>query len=843
LKNYPVDEIVPDLKKALQIHNVAVLHAPPGAGKTTHIPLALLDAIAPENGRIVIQEPRRIAAVSAARWMAHLLSEEVGNTVGYSIRFESRLSPRTRIEVVTEGILTRRIQKNPGLEGISLVIFDEFHERSIHADLALALCLDIRRGFREDLKLLIMSATLDCVKVASLLGDAPVISSTGKQYPVEERYPEIKQEGQLAARVAAVVRAALRETEGDILVFLPGAGEIRTCAEELLPLTKGKGDLSLHPLYGDLPFKEQEQAILPMQMRKVVLATNIAETSLTIEGVRIVVDTGLARSLRYDPSTGMNRLQTVTVSRASAEQRKGRAGRLGPGICYRLYSRAAFQAMAAFTPPEILVSDLSSLVLDLAAWGVKDPSSLSWLDLPPTAGWQTAKKLLANLNAIDSSGAITRAGRKMALLPVHPRLGRLILRAAELGIPDIGADLAALLSERDIFRKMTVRSGDTREADIAARLDILWEWRKDSRVPDEVDLMAVRNVDRVARQVLRILPSKQKPKKHAINPDAIGRLLLSAFPDRIGRSRDEQDGRFVLSQGRGVKLSSKSGLGQSRFIVAVTVDAGEKSEGTVYIAAALSEEIIRQECGSRIETEKHVQWDERQGKITAATEERIGAVILSTKPFMPSDDETVPVLCEVLRSSPQLLVFGKEERQFQHRVLLMGRTFPEEGWPDLSNERLTSTSEDWLAPYLGDTRTVQDISRLNLMPALRALLSREQLYLLEQCAPLSITVPSGRRVMLDYCLGEAPVLAVKLQEMFGLAETPAIARGRVGILLHLLSPAGRPVQITQDLKGFWDKAYQQVKRELRGRYPKHPWPDDPWSAVPTKGTRDKNRLQ
>jgi ATP-dependent helicase HrpB len=843
LKNYPVDEIVSDLKKALQIHNAAILHAPPGAGKTTRIPLALLDAVAHENGRIVMQEPRRIAAVSAARWMAHLLSEEVGNTVGYSIRFESRLSPKTRIEVVTEGILTRRIQKDPGLEGISLVIFDEFHERSIHADLALALCLDIRRGLREDLKLLIMSATLDCIKVASLLGDAPVISSTGKLYPVEERFLEIKQEGQLATRVAGVVHTALRETEGDILVFLPGAGEIRTCAEELLPLTEGNDDLSLHPLYGDLPVKEQEQAILPMQMRKVVLATNIAETSLTIEGIRIVVDTGLARSLRYDPSTGMNRLHTVTVSKASAEQRKGRAGRLGPGICYRLYSRAAFQAMSAFTPPEIRVSDLSSLVLDLAAWGVKDPAALSWLDPPPPAGWQMAKKLLADLNAIDSSGAITITGREMALLPVHPRLGYLMLRAVELCIPDIGADLAALLSERDIFRKITVGSGNTRETDIAARLDILWEWRKNSRVVDEVNLVAVRNVDRVAKQLLRILPSKQKPKKHDIDPDAIGRLLLSAFPDRIGRSRDEQDGRFVLSPGRGVKLSLKSGLGRSRFIVAVNVDAGEKSEGTVYIAAAVSEEIIRQECSSRIETKKHVQWDERQGKISAATEERIGAVILSTKPFIPSDDETIPVLCEVLRSSPQLLVFGKEERQFQHRVLLIDRTFPEEGWPDLSNGWLTSTPEDWLAPYLGNTRTVQNLSSLDLMPILRTLLSREQLYLLDKRAPLSINVPSGRRVMLDYCSGEAPVLAVKLQKMFGLAETPAIAEGRVRILLHLLSPAGRPVQITQDLKGFWDKGYQQVKRELRGRYPKHPWPDDPWSAVPTKGTRKINRLQ
>lgn len=840
-EKYPVDETLAGLKKALLKHHAAVLHAPPGAGKTTRVPLALLEIIPAESGKIIMLEPRRLAAVSAARWMARLLGEEVGNTVGYSIRFDSRLSPGTRIEVVTEGILTRRIQNNPGLEGISTVIFDEFHERSIHSDLALALCLDIQKGLREDLNILIMSATLESARAATLLGDAPVISSGGSRFPVEERYPESKHGTRLTERVAGAVRTALSEASGDILVFLPGAGEIGDCHEKLLANAGGRKDFSLHPLYGDLSFEEQERAILPSDRRRIVLATNIAETSLTIQGISIVVDTGLERSLRYDPSTGMNRLVTVTISQASAEQRKGRAGRTGPGICYRLYNRSAFRSMVAFAPPEILVSDLSSLALHLAVWGVKDPSELSWLDPPPPAAWQAARDLLFDLRAIDSSGAVTPAGRAMSLLPVHPRLGLLMLRAAGSGIAVTGAHLAALLSERDIIRRRPGGVDNTREADITVRLDLLREWRQNSRVPEYVDAGALRNADRTAVQFLRIMSPKGDPEPDDAGHEEVGRVLLSAFPDRLGRSRDEQDGRYVLCRGRGVKLASKSGLGQSKFIVALNVDAGEKSEGTVHIAAGVSEELVRQECGGRIETVKRVEWDERQGKVVAAMEEKIGAVILSSKPFTPSDNETVPLLCGLIKSSPRLLALGEEERQFQHRVLLMRRVFPEESWPDLSDGHLASTAGDWLAPYLGNVRTAGGLSRLNLMQALQALLTWEQLDKLDKRAPRTLAVPSGRHVRLDYS-GAAPMLAVKLQEMFGLAETPVIAHGRVKILLHLLSPAGRPVSITQDLKGFWDKGYQQVKKELRGRYPKHPWPDDPWSAVPTKGTRKRNPL-
>ncbi|RPI77181.1 MAG: ATP-dependent helicase HrpB, partial [Desulfobacteraceae bacterium] len=451
--SYPIDEILPALKTAVLDNPSVVLQAPPGAGKTTRVPLALLDILPAGKGRLVMLEPRRIAAVAAARWMAHLLGEEVGRTVGYSIRFDSKISGDTRIEVVTEGILTRRIQADPSLKKTAMVIFDEFHERSLQADLALALCLDARKHLREDLKILVMSATLESAPLAALLGDAPVIASHGKIFPVQERYPDENRNLFPAAQAAAAVATALQETNGDILVFLPGAGEIRACAEALRPLAERGKEIAIHPLYGDLPFEEQERAILPGPMRKIVLATNIAETSLTIEGVQVVIDSGLTRRLQYDPATGLNRLITVTASKASAEQRKGRAGRLGPGICYRLYGKHTFQSMIPYAPPEILISDLSALVLDLAAWGVKESSELAWLDAPPKPAWDTARELLQDLGALDGSGAITSKGKDMARLPLQPRLARLLLRAQELDCAQLGVDLAALLSERDILRR------------------------------------------------------------------------------------------------------------------------------------------------------------------------------------------------------------------------------------------------------------------------------------------------------------------------------------------------------------------------------------------------------
>ena len=848
MPRYSIDDILPELKEAVLKNPSVVLQAPPGAGKTTRVPLVLLDVLTPERGRIIVLEPRRIAAVSAARWMARILGQQAGETVGYSIRFDSRVSSSTRIEVVTEGILTRRIQADPGLKGVAMVIFDEFHERSLHADLALALCLDIRRCLREDLKLLVMSATLECGSISAVLGGAPVITSGGKIFPVEERYIAGSSDKPLTERIAGAVSEALSETYGDILVFLPGAGEIRACAQALQSLAERRSDgVSIYSLYGDLPFEEQERAILPSTKRKIVLATNIAETSLTIEGVGVVIDSGLTRRLQYDPTTGMNRLMTASVSKASAEQRKGRAGRTGPGICYRLYSRYSFQAMVPFTPPEILVSDLSAQVLELAAWGVKDPSELIWLDTPPAAAWDASVHLLKDMGALDTSGSVTPAGRAMSRLPLHPRLARMLVRAGELGNVYTGADLAALLSERDILKRKTVDHNmasrpDVREPDISERTDVLRAWREGKEVHGKADIYALRAVERTSKHLVRLMPEAQKSSdREPADAEMIARLLLCAFPDRIAKRREDGRGRFVLAQGRGVRLSPMSRLGRESFIIAVSADAGEQGEGVVHLAALLTEKLIRQECAERIETLRRVEWDKRENRIIAVVEERVGGVVLSSKPFIPADEETAPFLCEAVRSNPGMLLFGKETRQFLARLALMLKVFSEETWPDLSGEGLLSNVEEWLLPWLQGMRSKEDIAGLDILPALKARLVWEQTRLIEERLPAAIAVPSGRRVTLDYTAGDIPVLAVKLQEMFGLAETPVIAGGRVKVLIHLLSPAGRPVQITQDLKGFWNTGYQQVKKELKGRYPKHPWPDDPWNAAPTRRTKPRRR--
>lgn len=839
MKSCPIDLILPSLKESVLGNRSVVLHAPPGAGKTTRVPIALLDLIPPERGRIVMLEPRRIAAVSAARWMAHILGEQVGETVGYTIRFDSRVSDKTRIEVVTEGILTRRIQTDPTLENVAMIVFDEFHERSIHADLALTLCMDISKSLRPDLKMLIMSATLDCGPIAALLGNAPIVSSSGQAFAVEERYISDSKIRPLREKITDVVVMALKETAGDILVFLPGSGEIRQCSDALAKAIPGRhGDLSIHPLYGDLPFEEQERAILPSLKRRIVLATNIAETSLTIEGVNVVIDSGLTRRLQYDPSSGMNRLITVNTSRASAEQRKGRAGRLAPGVCYRLYNRHMFQSMIPFSPPEMMVSDLSSLLLELALWGVKEPSTLVWLDAPPSAALESARHLLMNLGLIDQSFSITSAGREAARLPLHPRLGRLLLKAANLGCPSLGADLAAIASERDIVRRSASVGS---EPDIRARVEILHAWRASKELPDAADLLGLRAVDRTAKQLLRLISETGKvDDKEISDPDMIPGLLLCAFPDRIAKRREEGDGRFLLSQGRGLRLPAESSLSKSPYIVAVNLDAGEKTEGRVHLAVPLSEALIRQECSNSINMLRRIEWSKRERRIIAAEEESIGAVLLSIKPFSPTEDEVLPIICEVIKNGQASVSFSSEARKFQARVSLLKRAFPEQNLPDLSDDSLFSHPEEWLLPWLGRMRTAQDIVSLDILPALRAKVSWKQQQFLDEQAPTHMTVPSGSRIAIDYASGESPVLAVKLQEMFGLADTPTIAGGRVKILLHLLSPARRPVQVTQDLRGFWNSGYQQVKKEMKGRYPKHPWPDDPWNAAPTRKIKPRS---
>ncbi len=831
----PIDPVLPELLRAVALSPNTVLHAPPGAGKTTRVPLALLDLPEAGGGRIVMLEPRRLAAAHAAHRMASSLGEEAGGTVGYAMRFDRRVSARTRIEVATEGILTRRLQADPCLEGVSMVIFDEFHERSIHADLALAFCLEAQREVRPDLKILVMSATLDCGPLAELLDHAPVIVSEGRSFPVEARYLGESRD-RFPLRMAGAVRRTLSETEGDILAFLPGSGEIRAC-HEILAADPDLRSITLHPLYGDLPFAEQERAILPGTGRKVVLATNIAETSLTIDGVRVVVDGGLSRLLRHDPSSGLNRLVTVRESRASADQRAGRAGRLAPGVCYRLFGRHTYNAMVPFSTPEILVSDLSSLALDLAVWGVSDPGVLSWLDPPPLSSFSAAKYLLRDLGAIDRDGRPTRIGRRMAEMPLHPRLARLLLRGEELGMGGFAAMTAALLSERDIFRYGAGESARVCESDLLERYEAVTGSAGTGRGPARDG--AVRAVERAAAQLSRLTgggpaAGSRGPRP---GPEDMSRLLLAAYPDRIAAAREAGGERFLLANGRGARLSPRSGVRERPLILASQVDAGTSGEGLIHQASALTPEQVRQECRERLLRERTVFWDQDRQRVLAWDEERIGAVALDRRQTTASDEEALPLILDAVRDSGlEVLGWGKPVRIFQGRARLMRTAFPEEVWPDIEPESLMETLPEWLGPYLCGLRSRRDLEALDLLVPLRALFSREQLRLLDERAPTHVLAPSGRRAEIDYLCGTEPVLAVKLQELFGLADTPVVAAGRVTLLLHLLSPSGRPVQVTRDLRNFWEKGYGEVKRELKGRYPKHPWPDDPWSATPTART-------
>ena len=841
MKSLPIDEIIPELLEAVQMNPNILLHAPPGAGKTTRVPLALLDIIPPEAGRIIMLEPRRLAAISAARWMSACLGDEVGGIVGYSIRFDSKTSSRTRIEVVTEGILTRRIQYDPLLEGVAMIIFDEFHERSIQADLGLALCLDVQRQVRDDLKILVMSATLDVEPLARLMGNAPVISSPGRSYPVEEIYLEEQAHSRLPQRMAAAIQLALRDNQGDILCFLPGAGEIKSCNVLLETVGLCKNGIEVHQLYGDLPFDQQQRAIQPGKNRKIVLATSIAETSLTIEGIRVVIDCGLSRRMRHDQASGMNRLVTVRESKASAEQRKGRAGRVAPGVCYRLFSQHTHSAMTTHTPAEILDIDLSPLLLELTAWGVSDPYLLTWLDPPPEAALSVARKLLIELAALDSRGALTPLGRSMAGLPLHPRLSCLLVRSQELNLPQIGCDLAALLSERDVVR----RSGPDqlsggRSVDVVFRLELLHDWRSKGRCDAVADIGALKAVDRIATMLAGMQKFTSKPKPYVPDTLIVARLLASSYPDRIARLRDGATDRYLLANGRGARRAAQGTISITPLLIAISVGGGEQGEGVIHLAAEITEVIIREELADQIERHDNILWDQREGRVTAQREECLGALTLSGRSFIPKPDQLLPVVLQaVADSSLNLLSRDEAFLQLQARVMLLRAAYPDAGWPDLSDKALTYTVDDWLAPYIGNITTARQISAINITTALLNSLDYRQRQTLDELAPTHLAVPSGSRIRLDYCDGDLPVLAVKLQELFGLADTPTVAGGRVPVLLHLLSPAGRPLQVTRDLKGFWDGSYHLVKKEMKGRYPKHPWPDDPWTALPTRRAKPK----
>ena len=817
----PVAEVIPDLARALEERGAAVLHAPPGAGKTTLVPPALLDAPWLAGRKIVMLEPRRLAARAAARYMARQRGEDVGGTIGYRVRLDTRIGPRTRIEVVTEGVLTRMLQEDPSLETAGLVIFDEFHERSIHADLGLALTLQTRDVLRPDLRVLVMSATLDGSRVASLLDDAPIVRSEGRVHPVRTHYLGRSEARRIEGSVAGAVRAAAAETEGDILVFLPGAGEIRRVAELLEPeMSRG---FRIAQLHGSLAPAEQDRALEPAgpRERKIVLATSIAQTSLTIEGVRVVVDAGLSRVPRFSPRSGMTRLETVRVSRASADQRAGRAGRVAPGDCYRLWSEGEHASLLPHDTPEILEADLAPLALALAAAGVTDPGTLAWLDPPPPAAFEGARGLLRALDAIDAAGRITSRGREMADLPVHPRIAHMLIEGSGAGRGALAADVAALLAERDVLRW----AGGPPPADLRLRVEAL----RDDRVTPGVEAGVAARVRAEAAELRRAMRLPREPGP----VDDAGGILALAYPDRVARRRAGSDPRYLLSNGSGAYLDRGDALAREEFLVIAETD-GARPEARVVIAAPISREEIERSLAASIVREDLVTWDRTAGAVLARRRRRLGAIVLDDAELRDPDAALVrAALLDGLRvEGIASLPWSSAAVRLRQRLAFVRSLDP--SWPDLSDAVLERELEAWLGPHLDGLRRRDELGRIDLGAAVLSPVPWELRSRLDALAPTHIIVPTGSRIPADYSDPAAPMLAVRLQELFGLAETPAVGGGGVPLTLHLLSPAGRPVQVTRDLGGFWKSSYFDVRKDLRGRYPKHSWPEDPLGAEPTR---------
>ncbi|NBC85297.1 MAG: ATP-dependent helicase HrpB [Bacteroidetes bacterium] len=835
----PIEEALPDLRQALRRQPEAVLQAPTGAGKTTRVPLALLNEDWLGGDKIIMLEPRRLAARAAARRMAHTLGERAGETVGYRVRMDTKVGRQTRIEVVTEGILTRMIQDDPSLGGVGCVIFDEFHERNLQADLGLALTLETRDVFRPDLRLLVMSATLDTGPIADLL-DAPLIESEGRSYPVDIHYAKETPDDYIEPHVTDKIIDVLRDEAGDLLVFLPGAGEIRRVESSLndrgLP-----SDVHVRPLFGNLPTKKQDAAIEPSPdgERKVVLSTDIAETSLTIEGIRVVIDSGRVRTPRFDPQSGMTRLDTVKVSKASADQRAGRAGRLSPGTCYRLWTQHTHQHLKAHTPPEIVNADLAPVALELAMWGASDPADLRWLDPPPEGAYDQARDLLQRLDALDEDGAITEHGRDMAALGLHPRLAHMLVNGQTLGHGPVACDLAALLSERDIFRGQ----GAAPDVDLRLRLEALRRLRRGDRpTPNHarnyvVPYGAAEHVRSVADHWRR---KTGTPRDREGDIEACGLLTAFAYPDRIAEHRDGSNGRFRLRNGRAAALPSPQLLSDAAYIVAAHVD-GRRRESRIFLAAPISKDDLTSYFPGHMETDTHIAWDAGARRVRAREQTRLGAIILKDGPVEHPDAEAMAdaMLDGVREHGLDLLKWTKKARQLQERISFLHHHIGEE-WPDVSDAALMDHLNEWLKPHVYGMRRAEELNSLHVTQLLNELLTWDQRNELDELAPTHVTVPSGSRRPIDYSDPDAPVLAVRLQEMFGQTQTPRVAGGRVPLTIHLLSPAQRPVQITQDLENFWDHTYHEVAKDMRGRYPKHYWPEDPYSATPTSRVRPRS---
>ncbi|MBV7513191.1 MULTISPECIES: ATP-dependent helicase HrpB [unclassified Pseudomonas] len=827
----PIDEVLPALREALATRHEAVLEAPPGAGKTTRVPLALLNEPWLAGQTILMLEPRRLAARAAAERLASELGEKVGETVGYRIRLDSKVGPNTRIEVVTEGILTRRLQDDPALEGVGLLIFDEFHERSLDADLALALSLNGRELFRDDqpLKILLMSATLEGERLAGLLDDAPILRSEGRMYPVAMRWGRPFQPGEfIEPRLVQTILEALNDETGSVLVFLPGQAEIRRVHQQLADALGESTQVLLCPLHGELDLAAQRAAIdpAPTGKRKVVLATNIAETSLTINGVRVVIDAGLARVPRFDPGSGMARLDTQRISKASATQRAGRAGRLEPGVCYRLWSQDQHEQLAAYASAEILSADLAGLALQLGRWGVT-PGQLVWLDVPPAAAYAQAQDLLERLGALDGE-ALTRHGQAMAELPAHPRIAHLLLRGQALGLANMACDLAALLGERDILRGAG--------ADLHSRLVLLSGEERAARGAQG----GVQRARQLARQYRGYLRGKaSEPVSDPDHPRWLGALLALAYPDRVAQQRRAGGAEYRLANGRAALFAEADSLMKQPWLVIADLGSRQgQREERIYLAADFDPALFDSVLAEQVRVVDQLDWDEREGVLRAERQRKVGELILSREPLTGLDEtaRSQALVNLVRRKGLELLPWTPELRQWQARVALLRQldlsSKEQSEWPDVSDAALLKSLEHWLMPYLGKVSRLSHFANLDLSSIVHNLLPWPLPQRLDELAPHHLSVPSGSSIRLDYS-EQPPILAVRLQELFGLAETPRIAGGRQVVKLHLLSPARRPVQVTQDLANFWRSTYAEVKKDLKGRYPKHYWPDDPLVAEAT----------
>lgn len=811
----PIDAVLPELVAALATGTRATLGAPPGAGKSTRVPLALLDASWADGRKILLLSPRRVAARAAAARMASQCGEAVGQTVGYRVRLEAKVSARTRVEVVTEGVFTRMILADPTLEGVGAVLFDEFHERSLEGDLGLALALDAQAGLRDDLRIVVMSATLDDARVSALLKNAPCIVSEGRMHPVAVRYLGRDPNRPIEARMADAVRSALAAETGDVLCFLPGAREIERTAD----LLREKGTAataSVHTLYGALDPRAQDAAVSPSPpgARKVVLATSIAETSLTIEGVRVVIDSGLSRRPRYEPGPGLTRLETVRVSRASADQRKGRAGRTAPGVCWRLWDEVETCSLVPFDRPEILEADLTGLVLDLAAWGVADPMQLDWLDPPPSGGWAQSVGMLRDLGALDADGRLTDEGMRIAALPLHPRLAHMLVRAADMGLTRAAAMLSMVLSEQGL---------GGRDVDVRERL------RGFARDQGARATAARKAADNLARRA-------GSADRDAVEPEQAGILLMLAYPGRVAKARGRR-GEFLMANGRAATLSETDALAREPYLAIAEV-AGRADRAQILAAAPVEVSDIERLFAARITLEDDVRYE--SAAVRARRVRRYGRLVLSeTTLERPDADSVKAAVFQAVRGRGLCeLSLGEDAAQLRARVALLSR-LDSGAWPDFGDEALLQSLEDWLGPLLEGVSRLDDISHSAFAAALRGLLSYNLQRRLDAEAPTHFATPAGGNALIDYCAENGPALEVRLQELFGLDVHPSVADGRAPLLLKLLSPAHRPVQTTRDLPGFWRGSYAAVRVEMKGRYPKHPWPEDPLAAEPTRRAKPR----